>query len=133
MMVSQVTGAKDAATALGSSASALSGEFMTLLVAQLKAQDPMAPMDSSQFLGQLVQLQSLSELTEINASLARLSGQQPLGQMAGLIGRSIEWMDADSGERVSGVVSHIEPDAAGGCILGVGQARVALHQALSIG
>ncbi|HUS80004.1 MAG TPA: flagellar hook capping FlgD N-terminal domain-containing protein [Armatimonadota bacterium] len=133
MLVSQVTSTKDVAALTGSSAAQLGGDFMILLVAQLKAQDPMEPMDSSEFLGQLVQLQSLSELTQINASLMGLTGQQPLGQMAGLIGHSIEWVDAGSGERVSGIVSRIEPGAGGSCTLVVGEARVGLDQVVSVG
>lgn len=39
--------------------------FMKLLVAQLKSQDPTSPMDPTQFVGQLVQFNSLSELVKI--------------------------------------------------------------------
>jgi len=39
--------------------------FMQLLMAQLKSQDPMAPTDANQFVSQLVDFNSLSELTQI--------------------------------------------------------------------
>jgi flagellar basal-body rod modification protein FlgD len=42
-----------------------SDAFMTLLMAQLKSQDPMSPMDTNQFVTQLVQFNTLNEITKI--------------------------------------------------------------------
>src|SRR5579871_6410371 len=44
-------------------------DFITLLVAQLKAQDPTSPMDPTQFVGQLVQFNSLQQLIGIKQDL----------------------------------------------------------------
>jgi flagellar basal-body rod modification protein FlgD len=44
-------------------------DFMTLLVAQLKAQDPTAPMDPTTFVNQLVGFNSLQQLININGDL----------------------------------------------------------------
>lgn len=44
-------------------------EFMTLLVTQLKNQDPLNPMDSQQFAVQLAQFSQLEQLTQINQKL----------------------------------------------------------------
>jgi flagellar basal-body rod modification protein FlgD len=49
--------------------------FMTLLVAQLKNQDPLAPQDSTQFIAQLAQLNSLDQLININKRLDQLVNQ----------------------------------------------------------
>lgn len=46
--------------------------FLTLLVAQLKNQDPLSPTDSTQFLGQLAQFSSLEQLTNINKNVGAL-------------------------------------------------------------
>lgn len=43
--------------------------FMQLLVAQLKSQSPLDPLDPNQFVGQLAQFNSLSELTQIRQLL----------------------------------------------------------------
>lgn len=43
----------------------LSDTFMTLLATELKSQDPTAPMDATQFVGQLVDFNSLSQLVKI--------------------------------------------------------------------
>lgn len=46
--------------------------FMTLLVAQLKNQDPLAPQDGAQFVAQLAQFNSLDQLTGIRQSIEQL-------------------------------------------------------------
>ena len=44
--------------------------FMTLLVTQLKNQDPMNPQDSSQMAAQLAQFTSVEQLTQLNEAVA---------------------------------------------------------------
>jgi flagellar basal-body rod modification protein FlgD len=56
-------------TTSGSNAKDMNDMFMTLLVAQLKSQDPTSPMDPTQFVGQLVQFNSLNELIKIREVL----------------------------------------------------------------
>lgn len=46
--------------------------FMTLLVEQLKHQDPLAPQDGAQFVAQLSQFNSLDQLISINQRLGQL-------------------------------------------------------------
>jgi flagellar basal-body rod modification protein FlgD len=50
--------------------------FMSLLVAQLKNQDPLAPQDSTQFVAQLAQFNSLEQLMSINQRLGELLGEK---------------------------------------------------------
>lgn len=45
-------------------------EFLQLLVAQLKNQDPMNPMNSEEFAAQLAQFSSLEQLIEMNENLS---------------------------------------------------------------
>jgi len=45
-------------------------EFLTLLVAQLKNQDPLNPLDSTAFTSQLAQFSSLEQLFGVNKTLA---------------------------------------------------------------
>ena len=48
--------------------------FLQLLSAQLKAQSPTNPLDPNQFVAQLAQFQSLSELTQIDELMQTLVG-----------------------------------------------------------
>lgn len=43
--------------------------FLTLLITQLKNQDPMNPQDSSQFVAQLAQFSSLEQMSNMNTSM----------------------------------------------------------------
>jgi len=49
-------------------------EFLQLLVAQLQNQDPMNPMDDSQFVTQLASFSSLEQLISINQAVSKLAG-----------------------------------------------------------
>jgi flagellar basal-body rod modification protein FlgD len=50
------------------------GEFMALLLTQMRNQNPLEPMDDNQMIAQMAQLNSLSELQKINANLEALLG-----------------------------------------------------------
>lgn len=71
----------------------LSENFMQLLVAQLKNQDPLSPMDNAQMTSQLAQLNSLEQLTKIGdllASQAGTSSLSTLSQAASALGKTAE-------------------------------------------
>ena len=51
-------------------------DFMTLLLAQLKNQDPLNPMDSSQMMGQIAQLNSLNALLAMQKSIDSMNQSQ---------------------------------------------------------
>jgi flagellar basal-body rod modification protein FlgD len=47
--------------------------FLTLMLAQLKNQDPTSPVDSNQFLNQLASLSTVQGITQLNTSFGALS------------------------------------------------------------
>ncbi len=53
--------------------------FITLLTAQLKAQDPLNPMDPTQMVNQLTQINSLQQLIQIQTDLQQVLNQTPAG------------------------------------------------------
>jgi flagellar basal-body rod modification protein FlgD len=65
MQVNGQSAAQNNTSAAGMMGSTDGQMFMQLLMAQLKSQDPMAPTDANQFVSQLVDFNSLSELTQI--------------------------------------------------------------------
>src|SRR6201986_307143 len=48
-------------------------DFLTLMLAQLKNQDPTSPVDSNTFLSQLAQLSEVQGITSLNTSFGALS------------------------------------------------------------
>jgi len=66
-------------------------EFLKLMTAQLKNQDPNQPMDNGQFLGQMAQFSTVNSMNEMLTELKSLSGQMAAGRLlssGSLIGRS---------------------------------------------
>ena len=59
------------------SISALGGTFMQLLVQELQNQDPTAPMDSTQMVGQMISLNQLDQVASINQLLTSKLGNTP--------------------------------------------------------
>ncbi|HWY95602.1 MAG TPA: flagellar hook capping FlgD N-terminal domain-containing protein, partial [Steroidobacteraceae bacterium] len=57
-------GAANSATTLGGT------NFLTLMLAQLKNQDPTSPVDSNTFLTQLAQLSEVQGITQLNTSFS---------------------------------------------------------------
>ncbi len=76
--------------------------FMKLLLTQLKYQDPFEAMNDRDFMAQLAQFSSLSELQKLNETLAQFTGAQSLSDAASLIGKTITGADS-SGSPVTGV------------------------------
>jgi len=68
-------------------------EFLKLFLVQLNYQDPLNPMDSTQFSAQLAQFSSLEQLFNINENLEAINGLQADSgryQSLDLIGKEIE-------------------------------------------
>jgi flagellar basal-body rod modification protein FlgD len=82
---------KDTNPNTGTSAADQTQNFLTLLIAQIKNQDPMSPMDASTMTAQMSQLNMVSSMGTMNTSMqAMLSQMQSANFMnqASLIGHS---------------------------------------------
>ncbi|MBP0596954.1 flagellar hook assembly protein FlgD [Herbaspirillum sp. LeCh32-8] len=71
---------------------AIQNRFLTLLIAQMKNQDPSNPMDNSQMTTQMAQLSTVSGISQLNATLSTLMGNLSSSQAlqsANMIGHSV--------------------------------------------
>ena len=85
--------------------------FLQLLMAQMKNQDPLKPMDSSQFLSQQAQFTQISELQKLNKSV---SSSNQMIQASSLIGKQVGLTDPNNPDNIiSGVVSEAVVDSKG--------------------
>ena len=67
-------------------------DFLTLMITQLKNQDPFKPLDPAQYVGQLAQFSSVSGLADMNKQIGALSASLRGNQVldgAALIGRTV--------------------------------------------
>ena len=84
--------AADQSAAAKASATLGQSDFLKLMTAQLKNQDPMAPMDNGQFLGQMAQFSTVSSLGDMATQLKAMSDQMAANRLlssGALIGRSV--------------------------------------------
>lgn len=64
-------------------------EFLKLLVAQLKNQDPLNPVENSEFIAQLAQFNSLEQMINLNRSFEKMLSWQQVVQASSLIGKQV--------------------------------------------
>jgi flagellar basal-body rod modification protein FlgD len=79
-------------------------DFLTLMTAQIKNQDPLNPTDSNQFLSQLAQLSTVTGISSMNTTMSNLSSAMMSSQAlssASLVGHGIQ-TPADGGVLVGG-------------------------------
>ncbi|MDO9635579.1 MAG: flagellar hook capping FlgD N-terminal domain-containing protein, partial [Thiobacillus sp.] len=89
--VSSLFGA-GATAAASSTARETEDRFLTLLVAQMKNQDPLNPLDNAEVTSQLAQLSTVQGIEDMNATLQALAASMGVNQMAqaaNLIGSAV--------------------------------------------
>src|SRR4051794_39894408 len=83
--------------AASSTSSALGkDDFLKLLVAQMKNQDPMAPTDNTAFVTQLAQFSQLDNSQQLNQNISDMLLLQGLTQGTNLIGKTVTYLPTDS-------------------------------------
>ncbi len=89
-------------------------DFLKLLITQLKNQDPMSPMDDSQFVSQMAQFSSLEQMSnvataisDLKESMVKLNSQSLLTQGAAMIGKNVVGTDSE-GTEITGTISSVK-------------------------
>ncbi|GEM00774.1 flagellar basal-body rod modification protein FlgD [Halolactibacillus halophilus] len=78
-------------------------EFLKLLMAQIKNQDPLDPMDDKEFISQMTTFSSLEQMMNMNDSIQQLVRNQsvsPVIQYSHMIGKEVSYykLDEESGD-----------------------------------
>jgi len=98
-------------TATPAAVSKEQADFMTLLIAQMKNQDPTSPMDNNQMAAQMAQLNMVSGINKMNTTLTGLSSNQQISnsmQATALIGHQV--MVTSNKLQLTGGTSHMAMD-----------------------
>lgn len=103
-MTTPTTGPIDGATSQVDPQTIGKDTFLKLLVAQLKYQNPMEPVDSSQFMAQTAQFTMVEKLQAMAAQTDALVAGEASQRAAGLLGRQVTYLD-DQGVEQTGVVT----------------------------
>ena len=78
-------------------------DFLTLLMAEMKNQDPTQPMDPSQMVSQLATVSEVGQAVQTNTTLASLLTATSLTQAEQLIGRTVTSADGSTSGEVASV------------------------------
>jgi flagellar basal-body rod modification protein FlgD len=82
-------------------------DFLKLMVAQLKYQNPMEPAKDLDFIAQTAQFSSLEQMNNLNTKVIELISSNKQLYANTMIGRQITWSDEDDNIK-SGIVSKVE-------------------------
>ena len=136
------TGSGSTSLTSGSSANGVTlggTDFLTLMLAQLKNQDPTSPVDSNEFLSQLASLSEVQGINQLNTSFTSLSGSlvssQAL-QASSLLGHQAMVSSSTAtlgtaGGTVTGAVSV--PQTSSSVVLNITNSAGVLVQSINLG
>ena len=82
-------------------------DFLKLMVAQLKNQDPMNPADDKDNIAQMAQFSSLEQITNLAGATQQLADRMSLTQNVGLLGHNVTYKGTD-GSTVTGTVDRLD-------------------------
>ncbi len=123
------TGSNSAAAPAVSTPTVDYNQFLTLLIAEIKNQDPTQPMDPTQSVTQLATISGVQQAMQTNATLASLLTTSSLSQAEQLIGKTITSADG----LTSGAVASVNVGASGSIATLTGGSTVSLSSGVSIG
>lgn len=105
-------------------------DFLRLLIAQLRHQDPLQPLNDREFVAQLAQFSALEQMYNVAAAVLELALRQEATAVFGLVDRRVR-VEAEDGTVVEGVVSGVRRQA-GSFLLVVGDRTFRLDQLLEV-
>ncbi|WLR46945.1 flagellar hook assembly protein FlgD [Halobacillus litoralis] len=85
-------------------------DFLKILMAQIKNQNPLDPMKDKEFISQMTEFSSLEQMTNMSQSFQRFMDSQnlpPLIQYSGLIGKEVSYPVYD---QETGLLERMESD-----------------------
>src|SRR4051812_29061388 len=113
MAIDPTTGTTTAAATTASSSAKKADQvlgkddFLKLMVAQMKNQDPMNPSDDKDNIAQMAQFSSLEQITNLATATQELANKMSMTQNVGLMGHTVTYTGTD-GTAVSGAVDGLD-------------------------
>ena len=101
------TGATPATTTTDKTKSLGKDDFLKLLLAQLRNQDPTKPMDDSAMIAQMAQFSALEATQQLQQTIQQSNNVQTIFQAGALIGKYVQ-ADEPDGINVTGPVTGVD-------------------------
>jgi flagellar basal-body rod modification protein FlgD len=138
MSVSSPTSSTDTATIGGTGTSSSTGvagnlnegDFLDLMMDQLKNQDPLNPADPTQYMSELASFSSLDEEMQIQQSSTQSASNQAASSALSMLGQNVSYTDSN-GNTGSGTVSSIDFTSSGPTLTVGGTSGISLSEITS--
>ena len=136
-LIDSVNGGASKATTGSSSVNEVQDRFMTLLVTQMRNQDPLNPMDNAQVTSQMAQLSTVTGIDKLNSTvesmIASLQGGQSY-QAANMIGHNVLFTGNMINHNGSGGVFGIDlPNGADSAVVTIKDGSGATVRTINLG
>ena len=103
------------ASKTGSAAGMGKDDFLKLLMAQMRNQDPMKPMEDTQMMAQMAQFSALEATQKLSETMDRSMNLQIQSQAATLVGKYVETIQDN--QYVAGQVTSVGFDTENGALV----------------
>ena len=133
-MISALTGVSNetAETSIADSVGSTQDMFLQLLVAQVRYQDPLEPMNNNEYMAQTAQFTMVEQITKLAEQQTELLAFQRAILAAGMVGKNVSGYDEFAGQPVAGVVDAVEYNY-GAPQLVIGSQRIGLDEITTTG
>jgi flagellar basal-body rod modification protein FlgD len=84
-------------------------DFLKLMVAQLRNQDPLNPTDSTQYMSQIAQFSNVEQAINMNSKLDQLLVNSNISQASTMVGHTLTSADGS----VAGIIVSVRIDSSG--------------------
>ena len=115
----------------GKQASTLNSDaFMSMLLAQMRNQNPFEPMKDNEMMVQMAQMNSVQELQKMGVSLTEMNQTNQLLSGTGMMGKLVSYLD-DEGKLVEALIDSIAVDNSE-VLLSAGETTIRLADILQV-
>ncbi len=120
-----------AITGIGQSAEDMGVNYLNLLVAELRNQNPLEPMDSSEMTSQLAQIAQVERLESLDGTFQKALLAVQMNEATGMIAKNVTFMEKEQGMLVFGEVEGVEVSD-GQVLLRIGKYQIGLDEIVSV-
>ncbi len=113
-------------------ATSLKMDYMQLLMAQLKNQNPLEPMDNSQMTAQLTSLSQLDQLESMNSNFGMVLQNSQNSYAQSLLGKNVSFYDYKRETYVEANVSKVVNEGSDGIKLVAGDYIIDLDEVAAV-
>jgi flagellar basal-body rod modification protein FlgD len=108
------------------------GDFLNLMMDQMKNQDPLNPSDPTQYMSELASFSSLDEQIQIQESSSESASNQAASAALQMLGQNVNYTDAN-GNSGSGTVTAVNFTSSGPSLTIGGTSGISLSEITSAG